>query len=67
VLVVTGDVPMRPQRKMPPVPCCLDEDDLVRLRNLGCRVERVKGGHDLINDNPAAVAALVQAVESLTA
>lgn len=67
VLVVTGDVPMQPPRKMPPVPCCLDEDDLTRLRSLGCRVERVKGGHDLINDNPAAVAALVRAVEAVAA
>ncbi|MDH2053184.1 hypothetical protein [Achromobacter marplatensis] len=55
VLVVTGDVPMLPQRKMPPVPCRLDEDDRVRLRKLGCQLERVKGGHAIINDNPAAV------------
>ncbi|MGH8815814.1 MAG: alpha/beta fold hydrolase [Achromobacter pestifer] len=62
VLVVTGDVPMAPQRKLPPVPCCLDDGDLTRLKDLGCRVERVRGGHDLINDNPAAVAALVAQV-----
>lgn len=67
VLVVTGDVPMQPPRKMPPVPCCLDEADLARLRGLGCRIERVKGGHDLINDNPVAVAALVQAMGAVTA
>ena len=67
VLVVSGDVPMLPQRKMPPVPCCLDEADLAQLRGLGCRIERVKGGHDLINDNPAAVAALVRSAETVMA
>ncbi|NMK50287.1 hypothetical protein [Achromobacter sp. Bel] len=56
VLVVTGDVPMLSQRKMPPVPCCLDEDNRVRLRKVGCQLERVKAGHAIINDNPAAVA-----------
>lgn len=60
VTVLTGNVPMQPPRDMPPVPCCLDEDDLVRLATLGLRVERIAGGHDLINDNPAAVAAVVR-------
>ncbi|MDH0685270.1 alpha/beta fold hydrolase [Achromobacter animicus] len=59
VTVVTGNVPMQPPRSMPPVPCCLDEDDLARLQELGHTVERVAGGHDLINDNPEAVAAVV--------
>lgn len=67
VLVVTGDVPMLPPRSTPPMPCCLDEEDLARLRSAGCRVERVKGGHDLINKNPVAVAALVQSMGTVVA
>lgn len=59
VTVLTGNVPMLPPREMSPVPCCLDEDDLARLVALGHRVERIAAGHDLINDNPGAVAALV--------
>nr|WP_225590265.1 alpha/beta fold hydrolase [Achromobacter sp. ACM02] len=63
VTVVTGNVPMHPPRNMPPVPCCLDEDDLARLAAQGCRVERIAGSHDLINENPAAVAAVVRSVK----
>lgn len=62
VTVLTGNVPMQPPRDMPPVPCCLDEDDLAQLQALGHRVERMAGGHDLINDNPAAVAAVVRSL-----
>ncbi|WP_419343126.1 alpha/beta fold hydrolase [Achromobacter sp. PD1] len=63
VTVVTGNVSMQPPRQMPPVPCCLDEDDLMRLDALGCRLERIPGGHDLINDSPAAVAAVLRSVQ----
>jgi len=62
VTVVTGSIPMGQPRQMPPVPCCLDDDDLRRLSDWGATVERIEGGHDLINDNPRAVAALVQAL-----
>jgi len=59
ITAVTGDIPMMPPRSVPPVPCCLDEADLERLVSLGMSVRRISGGHDLINDNPRVVAALL--------
>lgn len=59
ITVVTGDLPMMPPCSVPPVPCCLDEADLERLVSSGVLVKRISGGHDLINDNPVAVAALL--------
>lgn len=59
VTVVTGDQPMQPPRSLPPIPCCLDDGDLARLENSGIKVVRIKGGHDLINENPEQVASIV--------
>jgi acetyltransferase-like isoleucine patch superfamily enzyme/pimeloyl-ACP methyl ester carboxylesterase len=59
VTVVTGDVPLLPERNVPTPPCCLDEGDLMRLNKWGARIVRIAGGHDLINENPDAVAQVV--------
>jgi acetyltransferase-like isoleucine patch superfamily enzyme/pimeloyl-ACP methyl ester carboxylesterase len=61
VTVVTGDVPLLPKRNVPTPPCCLDEGDLMRLKKWGARIVRISGGHDLINENPVAVAQVVLA------
>ena len=64
VTVVTGDVPIHPMRQVPTPPCCLDEEDLLRLKKWGARIVRIAGGHDLINENPIAVAqVLIDAID----
>lgn len=57
VSVLTGDVPLQPPRQTPKVACCLDKADLTELGRRGVPVKQVKGGHDLIHDNPEAVVA----------
>jgi acetyltransferase-like isoleucine patch superfamily enzyme/pimeloyl-ACP methyl ester carboxylesterase len=59
VTVMTGDVPLLPKRIVPTTPCCLDEEDLKRLKKWGAKIVRIAGGHDLINENPVAVAQVV--------
>jgi acetyltransferase-like isoleucine patch superfamily enzyme/pimeloyl-ACP methyl ester carboxylesterase len=57
--VIVGDVPLYPERPFHKVPVCLDEDDLHRLKATGINVTRIVGGHDLIRDNPSAIAKLL--------
>jgi pimeloyl-ACP methyl ester carboxylesterase len=59
VTVVTRDVPMLPKRIVPTPPCCLDDGDLMRLNKWGAKIVRIAGGHDLIHENPVAVAQVV--------
>lgn len=62
VRTLTGDVSMHPQRRTDKVACCLDKADLDELRARGIAVTQVRGGHDLIHDNPQAVVAEMDAM-----
>ncbi|PWK35572.1 alpha/beta fold hydrolase [Cupriavidus plantarum] len=62
VNVVTGDVPLHPQRQTNQLACCLDKADLEALRHRGIPVTRTRGGHDLIHDNPESVKAVMVAM-----
>lgn len=67
VHVLTGDVPMHPPRRTNKVACCLDKEDLAALRRRGIAVQQVVGGHDLIHDNPAAVANAMRGMDAIAA
>ncbi|WP_454765978.1 alpha/beta fold hydrolase [Cupriavidus campinensis] len=56
VRVLTGNIPLMPPRENGENACCLDMDDLVELSRRGIPVHCVASGHNLVEDNPQAVA-----------
>ncbi len=63
-LVLTGDLPLHPNRPSPKAMCCLDETDLWVIQKLCGRrvlVARVRNsGHTVVTDQPAACMQTVQ-------
>lgn len=61
---ITGDISMTPIRSFQQVPVCLDEEDIVRLNAVGIKINKVAGGHNLIQDNPQAIAKIVARIDA---
>lgn len=61
---ITGDISMTPIRSFQQVPVCLDEQDIVRLNAVGIKINKVAGGHNLIQDNPQAIAKIVARIDA---
>lgn len=58
--IITGDVPLFPQRPVEGVPCLMDAVDAWMIeRAPRATLERLMGGHNLIDTNPEGVAGLV--------
>jgi pimeloyl-ACP methyl ester carboxylesterase len=56
--VVTGDVPLMPERPLARSPCLLEAEDLARLEGR-VRVTKIQGGHNLLDEAPEACRAII--------
>jgi acetyltransferase-like isoleucine patch superfamily enzyme/pimeloyl-ACP methyl ester carboxylesterase len=61
VIVITGNIEIDQIRDVSVYgyPCCLDDNDLIRLKEWGAEIIQISGGHDLINENSIEVAKIV--------